>query len=581
MQAGEILANKYRLIKRLGEGGEGSVFLAIHIQTEIFWAVKEIHIDQGEENTHFCHELQMMKSLRNRHLPQIIDVISQGECVYLVMEHVRGIPMDKKVSEGRTLHADEVWDTAMQVAEVLCYLESRETPVCHLDIKPSNLILRPDGLIKLVDFGSAWKEKTQVRRMVTDGYAAPEQYLEDGSEPDARTDIYGLGATLYRLISGRKWSPDQSSDEIPNCPRELSDLILTCLQADPEDRFQSASVLMDSLENINRRQRWTKGRIQLLGALAMVFPAMALCLRILPSTIDLSADESWNYDKLVREASVVSEEDSRTYYRKAIFMDPGRSDAYLQYLTDAQIDGTMSDEEEIFLRDTLHTVRPGSDLTYEELLSQDPYAYARTTLQIALAYWYSFPRDDGRRIALGWFQKAVKAAGSVGEKVPEEERPAEESAGKRTQAVLETDMKRIREEADLYLQLGTILEKIHSPDEEQVALSTPEYWKSLESIVAEISEPKEMNEPLTQLKMIRDALGTITFLSGDLERAGINCEEQTEMIRKMDALACSIKIPKEQAEIGRSIREEINISLKNALRAAGNLEGVKETEEET
>ncbi len=610
MQIGEILAGKYKIVKQLGEGGEGSVFLAIHLQTEIFWAIKEIRMGQEEAEISCCHELQMMKSLRNRHLPQIIDVIREKNQVYLVMEHVRGIPMDKKIQEGRTLSEAEVRDTAFQAAEALCYLEDREHPICHLDIKPSNLILRPDGLIKLVDFGSAWKEKEQMKRMVTDGYAAPEQYMKDGPRPDARTDIYGLGATLYRMISGKKWSLSQRPESIPNCSAEMSELIFRCLRKRPEDRFQSASSLMESLERMGKKQRWEKGRIQILGAVSMALLSIALCAQILPSAFDLSADESWDYDKLVREAGVVSVEKSRDYYRKAIFMDPERNDAYLRYLSDVQIDGTLSDEEEIFLRDTLHTVRPGSDLTYEELLSADPLSYAETALQIALAYWYSFPGDNGRRIAIGWFEKASEAAGKAGEKTgvsgqtgeePEATGKAAEKNGESGQTGDESvaaenagggpedpnvtvDLKKrageIGEKAELYLRLGNILEKIHSPDEEQVTVNASEYWENLSVILSGTGTSEELKDSLTQLKLIRDALGTVAFLSGDLERAGIGSEEQTERIRTMMELAQGVKVPDEQAQIGRSIREEIRVSGENALSAAQNLRNLKETESE-
>ena len=202
MKEGEILAGKYKLVRRLGEGGEGSVFLAIHLQTEMFRAIKEIRMNQASDETCICHELQMMKRLRMPHLPEIIDVFQTEESVFLVMEHVRGIPLSQRIKSDRPPAPEEVLDIAEQVTEALCYLERQNPPVCHLDIKPSNLIRRPDGLIKLVDFGSAWKEKEQIRRMVTDGYAAPEQYRTDGTKPDVRTDLFGLGATLYRIISG-------------------------------------------------------------------------------------------------------------------------------------------------------------------------------------------------------------------------------------------------------------------------------------------------------------------------------------------------------------------------------------------
>ena len=147
MREGEILAGKYRLVRQLGKGGEGSVYLAIHLQTEMFWAIKEIRLQQGADREDCCHELQMMKSLKMRHLPQIIDVLRTSDSVCLVMEHVRGVSLEDRIRGGKALSYEEVRDTAEQVAETLCYLESREKPVCHLDIKPSNLIRRPDGLI--------------------------------------------------------------------------------------------------------------------------------------------------------------------------------------------------------------------------------------------------------------------------------------------------------------------------------------------------------------------------------------------------------------------------------------------------
>ena len=106
----------------------------------------------------------------------------------------------------------------------------------------------------------------------------------------------------------------------------------------------------------------------------------------------------------------MSEAEGRGYYQKAVFLDPGRSDAYLKYLDEVGQDGIFSEEEETFLRKTLHSVRPGTDQTYEELLRKKRKPYVETALQIGLSYWYSSPRDDSRRIAMGWFEKAAETA---------------------------------------------------------------------------------------------------------------------------------------------------------------------------
>lgn len=569
MREGEILAGKYRLVRQLGKGGEGSVYLAIHLQTEMFWAIKEIRLQQGADREDCCHELQMMKSLKMRHLPQIIDVLRTSDSVCLVMEHVRGVSLEDRIRGGKVLSYEEVRDTAEQVTETLCYLESREKPVCHLDIKPSNLIRRPDGLIKLVDFGSAWKEKEQMKRMGTDGYAAPEQYRKD-TKPDVRTDLYALGATLYRLLAGKTWNPVTDEGCVPNCPPQMSDLIRRCLRADPSERFQSADALRRELVRIRKKEGRERGRVHILGALAMALPAAALCLRILPSTLDLSADESWDYEKLVREAGVVSEEEGRAYYQKAVFLDPGRSEAYLKYLDEAGQDGIFSEEEETFLRETLHAVRPGSDQTYEELLRKNGEAYARAALQIGLSYWYCSPREDSRRIAMGWFEKAAEAAREAeAGSAKEYSRKAAGQAGETLPVDKADGLKALaedREKAERYLRLGAVWEKINSPSGEDAPWNAQEYWEDLGEILSE-DKAFLQEDPLMQMKLSLEALRTITFLSGDLMRSGIDSRQINRRIRELLEGCTEVEVPPARQVVCRGLLEEIREASAAAIQA--------------
>ncbi len=570
MQEGDILAGKYRLVRQLGKGGEGSVYLAIHLQTEMFWAIKEIRLQQDTGERDFCHELQMMKSLKMRHLPQIIDVLRTSDCAYLVMEHVRGVSLEERIRGGKVLSGEEVRDIAEQVTETLCYLESRETPVCHLDIKPSNLIRRPDGLIKLVDFGSAWKEKEQMKRTGTDGYAAPEQYRKD-RKPDVRTDLYALGATLYRLLAGKTWNPLTKEGAVPNCPPQMSDLIRRCLREDPSERFQSADSLRRELAGIRKKEGRERGRVRILGALAMALPAAALCIRILPSAFDLSADESWDYEKLVREAGVVSEEESRAYYRKAVFLEPGRSGAYLKYLDEAGQDGIFSEEEETFLRETLHSVRPGTDQTYEELLQKKEEAYVATSLQIGLSYWYSSPREDSRRIAMGWFEKAAEAAREAETEMTEGDflmpaGPGEQALSEK-KADGEKGMAQNRRKAEQYLRLGAVLEKINSPSDEDAPWNAQEYWEDLGEILSQ-DQGFWQEDPLMQMKLSLEALRTLTFLSGDLMRAGIDGKQLSMRIRELLERSTEVEVPPARQEVCRRMLEEIREAAATAMQAA-------------
>lgn len=181
---------------------------------------------------------------------------------------------------------------AKQLCDVLGYLHSREKPIIYRDMKPANVMLRPDGNVMLIDFGTAREFKS---RSVADtvclgtrGYAAPEQYGGMG-QTDARTDIYCLGATLYHLLTGHspadppyeirpigEWIPEYAGSG-------LEEIIIKCTKQDPNERYQNCAELMYALEHEEdntqkaRRERKRKWRvfvacnvIWVLGAIGMI-----------------------------------------------------------------------------------------------------------------------------------------------------------------------------------------------------------------------------------------------------------------------------------------------------------------------
>ena len=320
MQAKEMFDERYRVVDRLGAGSEGEVFLTLYVPTEEFRAVKEIRTGENES---FCRELEMLKGLRCGHLPRIIDVLPKGEYTYLVMEHVRGTSVDRILAGGRTVTQEQTLEAALQITEALCYLERRDPPVCHLDIKPSNLIRKPDGRFVLVDFGAAWKEKTCRPGKGTDGYAAPEQY-DPQAVTDVRSDIYGLGAAMYRMLSGKTWSKQMYGSCVPNCCEEFGRIIGRCLEQDMSMRYESASDLRRELIWLRRKENRRHFRVRVLGALAIAFPAAAFLTAALPPSMELSNEPGWNYESLLEEAKVCREDEAGTCYRKAVFLDPGR-----------------------------------------------------------------------------------------------------------------------------------------------------------------------------------------------------------------------------------------------------------------
>ena len=152
--------------------------------------------------------------------------------------------------------ADKVIEWGKQMCSALGYLHSQNPPLIYRDMKPANVILKPDGAIKFIDFGimRAYKpnQSSDTCCLGTKGYAAPEQF--GGSQTDARTDIFGLGMTMFRLVTGV--DPIEPPYEIkpicminPSLPKGLEYIISKCIQPNPNERYQSCDELMADLNN--------------------------------------------------------------------------------------------------------------------------------------------------------------------------------------------------------------------------------------------------------------------------------------------------------------------------------------------
>ncbi len=200
-QAGQWIGRKYQIIRRLGHGGDGTVYLVRHGPTEQLRAAKLLKNDMVKRR----HELDMMKRLRHPALPQIYDVLEASGELWLIMEFIAGRSLSELCAEEKALGPARFYSIARQLSDALVYLHSRRPPVLHLDIKPSNIMLRNDGTLVLIDFGAAIhavsSETGSLLRFGTPGFAAPEQ-RDPGADLDARADIYGFGAVLYYCLYG-------------------------------------------------------------------------------------------------------------------------------------------------------------------------------------------------------------------------------------------------------------------------------------------------------------------------------------------------------------------------------------------
>ncbi|MCB0038034.1 MAG: protein kinase [Caldilinea sp.] len=253
MAPGDCLQNRYTILRPLGKGGMGAVYLVEDARiARRQLALKEMSeqgIDPAEAKTAleaFKREAQLLAQLDHANLPKVIDSFSERNRHYLVMEYVPGKTLEKRLAEaGGALPEREVYGYAVQLCDVLDYLHRQQPPIIFRDLKPANIMLKPDGRVKLIDFGIARHFKpgqsNDTQAMGTPGYAAPEQYGKGQS--DARTDIYALGATLHHAITGR--DPGQEPFNFP---------AVRALNRTASAPFEAA--IMKAVQ-IDRGQRWT------------------------------------------------------------------------------------------------------------------------------------------------------------------------------------------------------------------------------------------------------------------------------------------------------------------------------------
>lgn len=191
----------------------GSVYLAEHIASGSLCVIKQIKnegrglAEQTEMIKIWQREVEVLCKLKHRGVVKFLDEhAAEDGRLYLVMEYVPGQNLDLVVQHEGALSSETVIRIAIQCCDVLEYLHSFEPPIIYRDLKPSNLMLRPDGLVVFIDFGIArdFEPKGPATRVVTSGYSPPEQYF---GRPEPRGDLYSLGATMHHLLTGVRPKP--------------------------------------------------------------------------------------------------------------------------------------------------------------------------------------------------------------------------------------------------------------------------------------------------------------------------------------------------------------------------------------
>ena len=367
---GQTIDDKYEILKLIGQGGMSKVYLAMDKRLNKQWAIKEIEKKAKDKNNEIViqsaiAEANLIKQLDHPAIVRIVDIIDNGNVIYIIEDYIEGETLSSILENNGAQPQDLVIEWAMQICEALEYLHTRKPPIIYRDMKPANVMLKPDGNIKVIDFGIAREYKDQsladTVSLGTKGYAAPEQFGGKG-QTDARTDVYCLGVTLYHLLTGQ--NPCEPPYEIypirhwnPQLSAGLEAIVQKCTQLNPDDRYQSCAELLYALHHYEEYGAAYRARQKRkLNTFIATAAACVLCLIIgvfglFMRTQTNNADYTQN---ILQAEKASTTEEKLTYYSTAVDIKPLVMDAYLGMVDAVKDDAAFSTDEETTIKKKLN-----------------------------------------------------------------------------------------------------------------------------------------------------------------------------------------------------------------------------------
>lgn len=573
LEIGSLVDGKYKILNKIGQGGMSVVYLAMNERANKQWAIKEVRKD-GVKNFDVVKqgltvETDLLKKLHHPNLPSIIDVIDGDGTFLIVMDYIEGRHLESVIQEYGAQNQEDVIEWAKQLCDVLAYLHSRIQPVIYRDMKPSNIMLKPDGKVMLIDFGTAreFKETSvaDTTCLGTQGYAAPEQYGGQG-QTDARTDIYCLGATLYHLLTGhnpgeppyemypiRYWNQDLSSG--------LEEIILKCTQKNPEDRYQSCGELLYALEHYKeldaayKRKQTLKWRsFWCVFALAVLAGAGAMGFYLAEKNVTANT-----YDAYLKEAETLATtnpEECIGYYQRAIALNPMEGKAYEELLhfflwqkneesgsSSGRAVCVFSDTEEQMIRKALG-ITGDRRRSNEEYLKENGAAYSKLAYDLGIAYFYSYDGTGNKAASRKWLGIAAEAE------------PTEKLNEKNI-----TRAQNLYKIAEYYDSLGVRNQAGDS------MVSYADYWKDLVKILE--TDTASGDNYVNILLSYKELAACLVSKATDFEKAGVTRKQMEIQLNKAVAILKDMEIVKGAANA--DYEQEMKEELLNHIAAAGEI----------
>ncbi len=252
---GQVIAGRFELGRPFESSADTEVFLARDRKRNQLVIAKIL-----QDTT--SREADILMQLHHEGIIQPLHKLELGTEIVLIEEFFPGVTLRNYVQKRKHLTEEETIKIALQIGNILHYLHTQSPPIIYRDLKPDNLLIGKDEpLVKLIDFGTASyyavREDQDNICLGTRGYAAPEQYEDSHSQSDTRTDIYGFGAILFFMLTGR--DPDgrkKTFQRVRFLRPDISDLLyqimIRCTKTDPEERYNGADSLLYDLTRCSR-----------------------------------------------------------------------------------------------------------------------------------------------------------------------------------------------------------------------------------------------------------------------------------------------------------------------------------------
>ncbi len=392
----QVLKGKYRVSALIGRGGMSAVYKARDLELGKDWAVKVIDPSRpeyrrllGQDGT--LAEIEILKFLDHPLAPRLVDRFEEDGLLFLVMDLIEGENLQSVVNRLGAVSPETAVSWMRDLCSLLSYLH--ENGIVCRDIKPANLILCPDGHVKLVDFGFPTKivrgkNNSDEEAFGTPGYAAPEQFKHIS---DSRSDIYSAGMTLYRLLTAadpakKGFKPRPLTGVRPGLSPGLAAVVDKAVKKDPEKRFQSAALMLDALENYRKAEKPYIEKLRLKLAASRALLAAGLSLFILGGL----AAEGFYLKDLASYRELTGSEGGPPPAEEDLFcaieLMPYKTEAYEALIANYRADGLL--EPEFSRLEELYEEYAGWPFSFGEARWQLNY-------RMAEAYIASAPEGPG------------------------------------------------------------------------------------------------------------------------------------------------------------------------------------------